>query len=185
MKPLFSLLIFLFSACCIVFSQDNNRRIYADRLFHSEEYKTAIPVLKECLLLQPHDISIQRMLAKSFFYTGEMDSAYMVYRKMTAHSPDDYDAQVFLGNYYYVKANEFVKTAVNPEEKKGKLSRFKKFEEKEEPDTVIEYYLKASEYLEKAYTLYESDEIRKSLIDIYTVVGKKDKIALYKMGRNE
>lgn len=165
------------------FSQDKSQA-FADRLFHSGEYEKAIPALKQCLNTQPYDISVQKMLAKSFFNTGYIDSAYIVYKEIVAyHNPDDYDTYAFLGNYYYVKANKLANAETIPDEKKTKTSRFKKEEEKIESAITAEYYIKASEYLEKAYTIYGSDEIKKSLIDIFIIVGNKDKATWYKSGK--
>jgi len=179
MKLKFSILFFLFYACLAVFSQDDYRS-RAGQLFYSGEYEAAISVLKECLNSQPHDVSIQKMLAKSFFNIGHADSAYVLYKEIVTHIPDDYDSHVFLGNYYYITANKLAKTATTPDERRTRFSLFRREDGKTDPDKTTGYYHKAGEYLEKAYAIYNSDEIGKSLIDIYTITGNKDKVALYK-----
>ncbi len=180
MKRCFSILLFLFSVCLAVFSQ-GECRTRADQLFYSGKYATAIPALKECLNLQPNDtLLVQKMLAKSFFNIGYADSAYILYKKIVLYDPDDYDIQVFLGNYYYVRANNLAKIETVHEKKKTKSYRHRKNEEKSVQDTAIECYLQACQHLEKAYIIYDNEEIRKSLIDIYTIVGEKDKVAQYK-----
>ena len=164
---------------------ETQNRLYpeiATILFNQLKYAEAIPVLKERLNSQPHDLAIQKMLAKSFLYTEQTDSAYILYKEIAENHPDDYDSYVFLGNYYYVTANKLVKMASTPDERKTRFSRLRKEEEKTDPDKTVEYYYKAGEYLGKAYTIYNSDEIKKSLIDIYTIVGDKGKIALYRKG---
>ncbi|MDR1729889.1 MAG: hypothetical protein LBR52_04435 [Prevotellaceae bacterium] len=179
MKPFLSLLISLFSACLAVFSQDDHRD-HANRLFLSGKYENAIPVLKECLNLQPNDIPVQKMLAKSLFYVGYPDSTCVLYEEMAVHHPNDYDILVFLGNYYYVKANHSAKRKTVYEEKKTIFHQHRKEGGKVTSDTAIEYYYQAGKYLEKAFVLYENEEIRKSLVDIYTIVGNKDKVIQYK-----
>ncbi len=149
-------------------------------LFNQSEYIMAIPVLKECLNSHPQNLPIQKMLAKSFFNIGNTDSAYVMYKEIVEHNSDDYDSYVFLGNYYYVIANKFMKTATTSDEKRVKSALLRKDDGKMNTDTTTECYHKAGEYLEKAYAIYNSNEIRKSLIEIYTTVGNKDKTALYK-----
>ena len=162
---------------------ETQSRLYpeiATILFNRSEYVAAIPVLKEYLNSHPHHLALQKMLAKSFFNIGNTDSAYILHKEIADHNPEDYDSHVFLGNYYYVTANKLTKTATTPDEKKTRSSQLKKEEGKTDPDTTAECYRKAAEYLEKAYTIYNSNEIKKSLITIYTIIGNKDKIALYK-----
>ena len=178
MKRCFPILFFLFSAWLAVFPQDNPQRSHADQLFHSGKYEAAIPALKECLNAQPNDLSVQKMLAKSFFNVGNVDSAYVLYKEIVVYQ-DDYETYVFLGNYYYVKANSLIKRTIVPDEKKTRSYRHRKEEDKTAMETVVQYYYKASEYLEKAYTVKGNDEIVKSLIDIYTITGNKDKVSLY------
>ena len=167
---------------------ETQSRLYpeiATILFNQSEYVAAIPVLKEYLNSHPHHLVLQKMLAKSFFNIGHTDSAYVLHKKIVEHNPNDYDSHVFLGNYYYVTANKLAKTATIPDEKKTKFFLFKKEDGKIDSDTTTECYHKAAEYLEKAYTIYNSNEIRKSLIDIYTIIGNKDKITLYKKCENK
>jgi len=179
MKLFHSILFLLFSACFSVFPQDSPERSHADQLFRSGKYEAAIPVLKECLNAQPNDLSVQKMLAKSLFNTGNMDSAYILYKEIVVCYSDDYDTYVFLGNYYYVKANNLAKRTKNPDERRTRSSRHRKEEGRTVREVIFEYYHNASEYLEKAYNVRSSDEIMKSLIDIYTITGNKDKVSLY------
>jgi tetratricopeptide (TPR) repeat protein len=116
------------------------------------------------------------MLAKSFLNAGEIDSAYILYREIIEISPGDYDSYVFLGNYYYVIAKRVVRTDVNHDERRSRFFLSKR-EDGRTPDT---HYHKAGEYLERAYMVYNSDEIRKSLIEIYTILGDRDKVTLYR-----
>jgi len=178
MKLYLSILSFLFCACLATFPQDNPRQSYADQLFHSGEYAKAISVLRECLDSLPHNLIVQKMLAKSFFNIGNIDSAYVLYKEITEYNPDDYESHVFVGNYYYVTANKLARKT--PDERRPRSSLFRKEEGRTGPDRTTRYYLKAGEYLEKAYTIYNSDEIRKSLIEIYTITGNRDKIVQYR-----
>jgi len=173
MRHYLSIPFFLLYACLAAYSQDNLRQSYAEQLFHSGEYEKAIPVLRECLDSLPHNLTIQKMLAKSFFNIGNTDSAYVLYKEITEHYPDDYESHVFVGSYYYVTANKLAKTA--PEERRQRSSLFRREEGRTGPDRTTRYYLKASEHLEKAHTIYNSDEIRKMLVEIYTIVGNRNK----------
>ena len=176
MKLKFSILFFLLSACLAGFSQDKHQTS-VERLFYLGEYERVIPLLKENLNSQPADLAAQKMLAQSFFYIGDVLNAYILYKEIAENTSNDYDTYVFLGNYYYVAANKLAETTTQ-EEKKVRF-RFRKEEEKE-PGTMIETYYKASEYLEKAYIIRNCDEVRKSLIEIYTITGNKEKIAQHK-----
>ena len=169
-----SILFFLFYVCFAAFPQNDPHQTHADRLFHSGDYEEAIPLLKECLISEPHNLHIKKMLAKSFLNTGNMDSAYILHKEIIASNPEDYDSYVFLGNYYYVNAKKIAKMGMTPDEKRTRFFLFKREEGK--IDTVTKCYQQAGECLEKAYMIYHSDEIKKSLIDIYMIVGDKGKI---------
>jgi len=160
MRRNLSILFFLFYGCLAAFSQ-GDPQIQAS---------------------QPYDLHTQKMLAKSLLNAGEIDSAYILYKEIIELYPEDYDSYIFLGNYYYVIAKRIAKTDTNPDEKRSRFFLSKREEGKTVPDTTTKCYHKAGECLEKAYMIYNSDEIRKSLIEIYTILGDRDKIALYKKG---
>ena len=153
-----SILFFFFYGCLAAFSQGD------------------LPIQVN----QPYDLHTRKMLAKSLLNAGDADSACILYKEIIELNPEDYDSFVFLGNYYYVIARKFVKMGMNPDEKRIRFFLSKREDGKAAPDTITKCYRKAGEYLEKAYTIYNSDEIRKSLVEIYTVLGERDKIALYK-----
>jgi tetratricopeptide (TPR) repeat protein len=174
MKKSNPLIVLLLSLCSVVFSQNNAYQEEADRLFQAGEYEKAIPVLSECLTLYPDSFPIQKMLANCFFNAGCIDSAYVLYKKIADCHTGDYDTFVFLGNYCYVAGNKHVKRVLNEKnlpKREGRRSR---------RETSAEYYNTAAEYLEKAYAIYNSEEIRKTLLNIYTITGKKDKILLHR-----
>jgi tetratricopeptide (TPR) repeat protein len=158
MRRYLSILFFLFYGCLAAFSQGDSQ-IHAD---------------------QPYDLHAKKMLAKSLLNAGNADSAFILYKEIIELYPEDYDSFVFLGNYYYVIAKKFAKTGMSLDEKRSRFSIFRREDGKITPDTITKCYHKAGECLEKAYMIYNSDEIRKSLIEIYTIVGDKDKIAVYK-----
>ena len=129
-----------------------------------------------------YDLHTRKAQAKSFLNAGEVDSAYILYKEIVELYPEDYDSYVFLGNYYYVTAKKIAKTGVNPDERRSRFFLSKREEGRTTPDTTTKYYHKAGECMEKAYMIYNSDEIKKSLVEIYTILGEKDKIALYRKG---
>ena len=180
MRRNISILFFLFHICFAVFSQNNPHQTNSDHLFYSGDYEKAIPALREHLISHPHNPHIKKMLAKSFLNTGNADSAYILHKEIIEHNPEDYDSHVFIGNYYYVIAKKITKTETTSDEKRTRFFLSKKGDGKITPDTISKCYRKAGEHLEKAYTIYNSDEIRKFLIDIYTITDNKDKVALYK-----
>jgi tetratricopeptide (TPR) repeat protein len=153
----------------------------ASILYNYSEYEKAIPMLKESLILHPNNYLLQKMLAECYFNLGDTENAYFVYKEILKYNDQDYDSYIFLGNYYFISANKHIKLNAMEEEKRNKyFSSKNKDEERTLSDISFEYYHKAGEYLEKAYSLYNSDELKKSLIQIYTITGNKEKLALFK-----
>ncbi|MCK9155730.1 MAG: hypothetical protein M0P12_06430 [Paludibacteraceae bacterium] len=142
----------------------------ADIFFDKSRHEEAMPIYKRIINKDPKNYKIKKKLAESLLYMDKSDSAKILFQEIDADGIEDYDTYVFLGNYYYLLAAKYQLLLLNNDEAASKQPC-------NSPNLVDcnKYYKKAAFYLEKAYTLYNSNEIKETLLKIYTQTNNKDK----------
>ncbi|MCB9017622.1 MAG: hypothetical protein H6544_03330 [Prevotellaceae bacterium] len=156
-------------------TKDSLSTAIADILFGKSRYEESTPIYRKILDKEPKNYKIKKRLAESLLYMDNSDSAKILYQEIDQDSIVDYDTYVFLGNYYYLIAQRQSKTILK------EMEYTKKYQTNDSPSEEIgRYYDKAAYYLEKAYLIYNSKEIKETLIDIYIHTKEKDKINKYK-----
>ncbi|HOU67708.1 MAG TPA: hypothetical protein PKW49_03870 [Paludibacteraceae bacterium] len=129
-----------------------------------------MPIYKRIINKDPKNYKIKKKLAESLLYMDKSDSAKILFQEIDADGIEDYDTYVFLGNYYYLLAAKYQLSLLKNDEAASKQPC--------NPSNLGDcnkYYKKAAFYLEKAYTLYNSNEIKETLLKIHTQTNNKDK----------
>lgn len=148
-------------------ASDSLSNAIGELLFNKTRFKEAIPILKGIEEREPNNIRIKNMLASAMLNNNDGDSAKVLYQEILDLDPDNFDASLFLGNYYYLVAKE---SELRLDENSSEETR----------STVASFYDKASLYLEKVYASKQSDIVKEKLIDIYSATKQKEKLSLYK-----
>lgn len=138
----------------------------ADLLYRKARYEDAIPLFKNILEKQPDNIYTKSRLADALLHSNDIDSAKILYQEIIETQPNDIEASLFLGNYYYIIAKE-------AGAKDADLST-------EAQSKAINFYEKSASFLEKVYSSKKSDVVRMKLIDIYTITKNKEKLNGFK-----
>lgn len=113
-------------------------------------------------------------------YQKRMSDAEDVFKDLYALSPDNINANIFLGNYYYQVGKGQLAKARKNYDAIAKPDRVQWHNHNEESKLTMEkYYRPAISHLETVYALKPSESLKKMLFVMYTKLGETDSAALY------
>lgn len=130
---------------------------------------------------EPTNMVWQHYKAKAFQMQGEMNAALEVYKEIYHKDPFDYEAVVFIGNYYYLRGKNRLRELKESYDKISAPTSAEYTNFKQEQAMILsEYYAPALEKLEVAYALRPNQTLQNSLYEIYTATSDTKKAALLK-----
>ncbi|MBO4805624.1 MAG: tetratricopeptide repeat protein [Paludibacteraceae bacterium] len=136
-------------------------------LYSKARYEEASPILKELLRKDSSNVYLKSTLADAMLHSNNNDSAKVLYQEIIDADPDNIEASLFLGNYYFLIAQESKKVMGDDlsDEKQAK---------------IIGYYEKAAFFLEKVYATKRSNVIKEKLSEAYSYSKGKEKLNSFK-----
>ncbi len=127
-------------------------------------YDKAYLFYKECLQYLPEDVTILVPCAQMQLMRGEEKDAVKLYEKVLALDADNLQANIFLGNYYYLQAERDKKKLEDDFKKISSPTRMQYARYRNGlSDVVSTGYDKAKLYLQKVLQLFPSTEAVKTL----------------------
>ncbi len=144
-----------------------NRYLLNFYLFR-KEYKTALLYADALAETLPNSLEIKKAKATALLGLDQIDVALNCYRVILDEYPDDRDALLYLGVYYYQKSG-----ADDIEIRKAFLNRRKQLQDKNIPsptifdneqEKIIEHAL---DYMERLNANYANPQIQKMLLQLY------------------
>lgn len=128
------------------------------------ELRQGIPFYKEWLQYYPEDVSALVACAEMQMMRGETKDAMKLYEKVLALDADNLQANIFLGNYYYLQAEQKKKTLEDNYKKIVAPTRMQYAGYRNGlSDIYSNGYSKAKGYLQKVLQLFPSTEAGKTL----------------------
>lgn len=132
-------------------------------LYSKARYEEASPILTELLRKDSSNVHLKSILADALLHSNNSDSAKVLYQEILDIDPDNLEASLFLGNYYFLIAKES-KARLGDEISDEKQTK------------IIGYYEKAALFLEKVYATRKSDVVKEKLIEAYSNAKEKEKL---------
>lgn len=127
-------------------------------------YDKAYLFYKECLQYIPEDVTLLVPCAQMQLMRGEEKDAVKLYEKVLALDADNLQANIFLGNYYYLQAEHDKKKLEDDFRKISSPTRMQYARYRNGlSDVVSTGYDKAKLYLQKVLQLFPSTEAVKTL----------------------
>lgn len=127
-------------------------------------YDKAYLFYKEWLQYYPEDVSALVACAEMQMMRGEAKDAMKLYEKVLALDADNLQANIFLGNYYYLQAEQKKKTLEDNYKKIVAPTRMQYAGYRNGlSDIYSNGYSKAKGYLQKVLQLFPSTEAGKTL----------------------
>ena len=127
-------------------------------------YDKAYLFYKEWLQYYPEDVSTLVACAEMQMMRGETKDAMKLYEKVLALDADNLQANIFLGNYYYLQAEQEKKTLEDDYKKIVSPTRMQYARYRNGLSNVFSNgYDKAKSYLQKVLQLFPSTEAGKTL----------------------
>ncbi|MEG0948779.1 MAG: hypothetical protein RR212_03640 [Bacteroidales bacterium] len=145
------------------------------RLFLRDS-KGAIRIAREGQMEQPDNLLWLRLEAEGWQLAGRSDQALLVYRKLLARDPDNLDALLYEGNYYYLTGKEKISRLEKEFEQQSAGSRMQYAAYRERVQEVLDNeFAQAIQYLEKANEIKQNTTIAHTLYDMYVLKSEVDK----------
>lgn len=145
------------------------------RLFLRDS-KGAIRIAREGQMEQPDNLLWLRLEAEGWQLAGRSDQALLVYRKLLARDPDNLDALLYEGNYYYLTGKEKISRLEKEFEQQSAGSRMQYAAYRERVQEVLDNeFAQAIQYLEKANDIKQNTTIAHTLYDMYVLKSEVDK----------
>lgn len=145
------------------------------RLFLRDS-KGAIRIAREGQMEQPDNLLWLRLEAEGWQLAGRSDQALLVYRKLLARDPDNLDALLYEGNYYYLTGKEKISRLEKEFEQQSAGSRMQYTAYRERVQEVLDNeFAQAIQYLEKANEIKQNTTIAHTLYDMYVLKSEVDK----------
>lgn len=136
-------------------------------LFRKENLKTIV-VANELLEISPDDIDLLKIKANALFKSGHESEALKCFEQVITLQPQDKDAYIFIGNYYYIKGhvlmyniNKDYNGITTPN--RMQYAAYKR----KQKEALDNQFAKAAEYLEVAEKIRSTPMLKKILYDIY------------------
>lgn len=127
-------------------------------------YDKAYLFYKECLQYIPEDVTVLVPCAQMQLMRGEEKDAVKLYEKVLGLDADNLQANIFLGNYYYLQAERDKKKLEDDFRKISSPTRMQYARYRNGlSDVVSTSYDRAKQYLQKVLQLFPSTEAVKTL----------------------
>lgn len=127
-------------------------------------YDKAYLFYKECLQYIPEDVTVLVPCAQMQLMRGEEKDAVELYEKVLGLDADNLQANIFLGNYYYLQAERDKKKLEDDFRKISSPTRMQYARYRNGlSDVVSTGYDRAKQYLQKVLQLFPSTEAVKTL----------------------
>lgn len=133
-------------------------------------YDKAYLFYKELLQKSPNDVNYLASCAEMEVFRGKESEALQTYEKVLALDADNLSANIFVGNYYYLKAEQEKQKMENDYKKITAPTRMQYARYREGLGRILTTgYIKARGYLEKVISQFPSTEARKTLDKIKVI----------------
>lgn len=127
-------------------------------------YDKAYLFYKEQLQKSPNDVTCLSSCAEMEVYRGKESDALQTYEKVLALDADNLSANIFIGNYYYLKAEQEKQKIETDYKKITSPTRMQYARYREGLSRILSTgYIKARGYLEKVVSQFPSTEAQKTL----------------------
>ncbi len=133
-------------------------------------YDKAYLFYKELIQMQPDNVSNLVSCANMELLRGKEKEALSLYQRILDFEPDNLAANIFVGNYYYLSAEE-EKAKVDADFKKiGSPTRMQYARYRNALDRILnDNYSKAKRYLQNVLQHFPSSEVQKTLAKIQLI----------------
>lgn len=149
--------------------------------YYSKQYEKVVPLAEEILAVDPDDLKVRKFYAGSLSRLKKTTEAFEAYKKVLEYEPEDENANMFVGNYYYLVGKSKLDRETKKYEAIATPSRVQYHEFTKKNQAIIaDYYTKALPYLETAYKVGQNQNVKKILFAIYTKKGDKESAEKYK-----
>jgi tetratricopeptide (TPR) repeat protein len=136
---------------------------------NTRNYERAYNLYKELVGQRPNDLNILSGYAETAFGKGKEDEAITAYQKILSINKNDLRANIFLGSYYFMQAEQNKRQADNTFHRISAPNSMQKAHYKDGLKALYKSdYLKAKGYLDAVLTLFPSTEAKKMLDTIET-----------------
>lgn len=130
----------------------------------ARSYDKAYLFYKELLQKSPNDVNCLSACAEMEVYRGKETEALQTYEKILGLDVENLAANIFIGNYYYLKAEQEKQQIENDYKKIATPTRMQYANYKNGLERVMaDRYKKAKEYLLKVISRFPSTEAKKTL----------------------
>lgn len=127
-------------------------------------YDKAYLFYKELLQKSPNDVNCLASCAEMEVYRGKESEALQTYEKVLALDADNLSANIFVGNYYYLKAEQEKQKIETDYKKITTPTRMQYARYREGLSRILSTgYIKARGYLERVISQFPSTEAQKTL----------------------
>lgn len=129
----------------------------------------------------PDNLMWLRFEAQAWQMGGELEQALSIYRQILQKDPSDFDALVFIGNYYYLSGKNQL-DAMDKEYNEQPVGSRREYAiyQRQMQDVLDNEISKAVEMLERAYVLRQNTTIAHTLYDMYVLKSDVTKANLMK-----
>lgn len=136
----------------------------ANRYKNLRNYDKAYLFYKEVLQYHPQDVAMLVSCAEMEMMRGQEKNAVKLYESALALDPNNLQANIFLGNYYYLQAEQDKKQLDEDYKRIGTPTRMQYARYRNSLSEVFSSgYTKARSYLQKVLQLFPSTEAGKTL----------------------
>lgn len=145
------------------------------RLFLRDS-KGAIRIARKGQAEQPDNSLWLRLEAEGWQLAGQSDQAMLAYRKLLMRDPDNIDALLYEGNYYYLQGKEKISRLEKEFEQQTAGSRMQYTAYRQRVQEVLDNeFALAIQYLEKANEMKPNATIAHTLYDMYVLKSEVEK----------
>lgn len=137
--------------------------------YHKEKknYTKSLSFCKELTQLNPNEVSYRLLLAEIELLLGNSDNALQLYTSVLQQEPSNLSANIFIGNYYYLMAEDKRMEIENKFNRVHSPNKAQYARYKDDLCKVLEeHYSKATFHLEKVLESFTSVEVKRTLDQI-------------------
>lgn len=142
---------------------DVNRRLMIFYKFRNNNARL-VAVVREMLIEDPENLWLKKTLAEALYASGSDEEAVELYKNILTGHPDDTDALLFLGIYYYVNGLNRLSDLESEYHRIELPTRMQFINYKQSQTDILERFLNAAAgYLERACTIRSTPVIENTL----------------------
>ena len=145
------------------------------------QYTKQIDVLHEMIDLSPRNIPLIKEIAFAFYNNGDSENALAHFEEALIYAPDDLEANLFMGSYYYIKGKEKMTKLYEAYQNIPTPTRMQFAQYRRDREEVKDHELAlASKYMNQANQVKSTKAIRDILYDIYVLNSDVEKAEMLK-----